>query len=262
MDRKKRIIYIIISSFIALIGAVGLSIGIYFANIKPPLKKLILNTFYVLDKDKSRWNWEIDLLDYKVEFINYSENNSSDLKFRVDDTQGFYDDCISPYISSFLTEYTRGDMKVKLFFYDKAPIYYSEKNGTISMYSFGNEPWNGFLTPFFQDPKSMDEEEPVILDYPSSNMDYFKRYNLFYKEVGLHVKLTDFNDAKSIFEEHLDPNSFSINIDEKSITSYYYNRFSNYENDQQTVYCDFDKNIYAKYTFNENNISFSYHDNY
>ena len=69
MDRKKRIIYIIISSFIALIGAVGLSIGIYFANIKPPLKKLILNTFYVLDKDKSRWNWEIDLLDYKVEIF-------------------------------------------------------------------------------------------------------------------------------------------------------------------------------------------------
>ena len=265
MDKKKKIIISIIAGSVLVSTAVGVGVGVYFSNIKkpsPPVSRLILNTFYYFNRDESRINWEIDTLDYKVEFINYSENNSSRLNFSVDNVQGFYNDCIKPYISSSLTEYTIEDKKVRLFFYDKAPIYYLENNESILMYAYGTKMGNTYLTPFFQDPDTMNSNygSEVVLDYPSSNMDLQKKDNLFLREIGSYIKLENFNDAKEIFEKHLDPNSFLINSSEKSITVYNYDTIRK-ENEDKS-YGDFDKNVYAKYTFNEDSIVFTYYNKY
>ena len=267
MDKKKKIIISIIAGSVVVSSAVGISLGIYFSKVKkpePPVNKLIFNTFYRLNRDDSKIHWEIDLLYYKVEFINYSENNSSRLNFSIDNAQGFYDECISPYISSFLTEYTIEGKKVKLFFYDKAPIYYLEDSSAVLMYAYGSTMGYSFLTPFFTPPDVMVNHNDVItLEYPSSNMDLTKKDNLFLKEVGRYVKLENFDDAKNIFEKHIDSNSFLINQNEKSITTYSYQPFDYYnDNGERIVYLDFDKNVYAKYTFNDNDISLSLYNKY
>ena len=266
MDKKKKIIVSIITGSLVLSSAVGISLGIYFANVKkpePPLTKIIFNTFYRLNQDESRCKWEIDLLDYKAEFINYSENDSSRLNFRVDNVQGFYDDCISPYISSYLTDYTIDNKKVRLFFYDKAPIYYLENNGTILMYPYGSIMGYSFLTPFFSQPDVLvDHNEVITLNYPTPN-DIYKRNTLFQRELSPYIKLESFDDAKEIFENNLDTNSFSINQDDKTITIYSYHSTSYYsDNYERIVYGDFDKNVYAKYTFNDNDISLTYYNKY
>ncbi len=266
-NKKKKIIIGIVAGAAIVSSAVGISLGVYFSNVKkpdPPVTKLIFNTFYSLNRDKEKIKWEIDTLDYKVEFLNQSENNSSRLYFSVDNIQGFYDDCIRPYISSSLVEYVSGSKKVRLLFYDKSPVYYSEEDDTVLMYAYGSEMGYRFLTPFFQDPNTMSSShEPVTLDYPSSSLSLNKRNYLFLHEINLYVKLENFDDAKSIFEKHLDPNSYLIDSSEKSIVCYLYDAIEYYyEGDQRFAICGFDKNVYAKYTFNDDSIVFTFYDRY
>ena len=259
---KKRLTIAIIAGTLLVTGLTGIGLGVYFIGtsknriINNRIESISLDTFYKYNRDEARIKWEIDTLDYNVKSVNTRDYGYL-VSFNVDNPQGFYDDCIKPYISSSLVEYTINTQTIRLFFYDKAPIYYTQDENSISLQSYGSELSDYlFLTPFFSKPSDVTRDTETTTFYYRSKGSTGLRYDLFGSEVfKYNIKLENFDDAKNLFETHLDPKSYLVNAKEKSITTYAYKIVEyNYVDDDKRYYYDFDKNVYAKYIFNEEDI--------
>ena len=259
---------LLISSIVCLtlgIASISAGIGVHFHNIKvanETVDKLVLDTFYYSNRDKSKRVWEIDTLNYDIKKISIQKSHKyhpPSLTFNIDNPQGFYEDCIKPHISSTLTEYDYyDDSKVRLFFYNKTPIYYKEYKDSIYISSYGGHILGKdkyFLTPFFEDPTDfLYSEKSFTLKYPKDSAS--EKYQLFTDEqINKNIKLENYNDAKELFVKHLDPDSFLVNDEEKSISIYNYDVVEYfYEGDNRNRYDDFIKDEYVKYSFNDENI--------
>ena len=258
---------LLISSTICLtlgIASISAGIGVHFHNIKvanETVDKLVLNTFYYSNRDESKRVWEIDTLNYDIKKISIQKSGKyspPSLTFNIDNPQGFYEDCIKPHISSTFMEYDYYDYKVRLFFYNKAPIYYEEYKDSICISSYGGHILGKdkyFLTPFFEDPTDfLYLENPFTLKYPKDSDD--EKYQLFTnRQINKNIRLENYNDAKELFVKHLDPDSFLVNDEEKSISIYGYNVAKYlFEDGKDYSYWDFIKDEYIKYSFNDENI--------